>query len=60
ETGVVAEGPLDQPGWVKAEIDLDLVAQSRADGNVLLFRHWPESADAVSGAGRANEKEYRA
>lgn len=42
ETGVIAAGDVDSPGWVVAEIDLDRVAQSRADGSVLLFRHWSE------------------
>lgn len=44
ESGIVAEGQMDQPGWVKAEVDLALVAQSRRDGRVLPFAHWPESA----------------
>jgi len=44
ETGIVAEGAMDAPGWVKATVDLDRVAESRRDGRVLPFRHWPESA----------------
>lgn len=44
ETGIVAEGEMDAPGWVKATVDLDLVAESRRDGRVLPFAHWPESA----------------
>ncbi|QJD18185.1 carbon-nitrogen hydrolase family protein [Paracoccus sanguinis] len=44
ETGIVAEGEMDGPGWVKATVDLDRVAESRRDGRVLPFRHWPESA----------------
>lgn len=44
ESGIVAEGALNEPGWVKAEVDLDLVRASRADGRVLPFAHWPESA----------------
>ena len=43
ESGIVAEGEMDAPGWVKAAIDLDRVAESRADGRVLPFAHWPES-----------------
>ena len=35
---------MDAPGWVKATVDLDLVAESRRDGRVLPFAHWPESA----------------
>lgn len=43
ESGVLAEGAMDLPGWVKAAVDLDLVAQSRRHGRVLPFAHWPES-----------------
>lgn len=42
ETGVIAEGEMDQPGWVFAEIDLDRVTRSRQEGAVLPLRHWPE------------------
>jgi predicted amidohydrolase len=45
ETGVIAQGELNVSGWVRAEIDLSLVAQSRADGAVLPFQHWAEQAD---------------
>ena len=45
ETGIVAEGAMDAPGWVKAEIDLDRIAESRRNGRVLPFAHWPESKD---------------
>ena len=44
ETGIVAEGEMDSPGWVKADIDLDRIARSRREGMVLPFAHWPESA----------------
>lgn len=43
ESGIVAEGGMDAPGWVKAEVDLDLVAESRRNGRVLPFLHWGES-----------------
>lgn len=43
ETGIVAEGCLDESGWVKAEVDLKRVAESRADGRVLPFLHWSET-----------------
>jgi len=43
ETGILAEGEMDRAGWVKARIDLDKVRQSREDGRVLPFAHWPES-----------------
>lgn len=44
ETGIIAQGGMDQPGWVFAEIDLSRVAKSRRDGAVLPYAHWPESA----------------
>lgn len=44
ETGIIAEGPMDQPGWVMAEVDLSRVRESRAKGAVLPFAHWPEQA----------------
>lgn len=44
ETGVIAEGEADSPGWVVAAVDLDLVARARTDGAVLPFAHWPEQA----------------
>lgn len=42
DTGVLAQGEMNAPGWVVAEVDLDRVTQSRTDGDVLLFRHWSE------------------
>ncbi len=42
ETGILAEGALNTPGWVYADISLDLVRRSRADGGVMPFAHWPE------------------
>ncbi len=43
ETGIIAEGPMDQPGWVFAELDLDRVEKSRREGAVLPFAHWSET-----------------
>ncbi|MDQ7775122.1 MAG: carbon-nitrogen hydrolase family protein [Paracoccus aminovorans] len=43
ESGVIAEGKMDAPGWVKASADLDRVAESRRDGRVLPFAHWGET-----------------
>lgn len=40
EDGVVAIGPLDQPQWVFAEIDLEKIATVRAGGQVLNLRDW--------------------
>lgn len=42
DTGILAQGAVDAPGWVVATVDLDLVAQSRAEGAVLTFQHWAE------------------
>lgn len=44
ETGILAQGDLNVAGWVRAEVDLRLVAQSRVNGAVLPFKHWPEQA----------------
>ncbi len=43
-TGVIAEGALNRPGWIMAEVDLARVAHVRADGVVLNRRHWAEQA----------------
>ena len=43
-TGVLAEGPLDQPGWTYATCDPDRVAAVRADGVVLNRAHWSDQA----------------
>ncbi|MDO5703780.1 MAG: carbon-nitrogen hydrolase family protein [Paracoccus sp. (in: a-proteobacteria)] len=49
ETGIIAEGEMDSPGWVFAEVDLARVRESREKGAVLPFRHWPESRQSVIG-----------
>jgi predicted amidohydrolase len=43
-TGVLAEGVLDVPGWTMAQVDLEKIAQVRADGGVLNRTHWAEQA----------------
>ncbi len=48
-TGVLAEGVLGQPGWSFAEVDLDAIAQVRADGTVLNRTHWTEQSGRDSG-----------
>lgn len=45
ETGVLAVGEIDRPGWVYAEADLAAVAEVRRDGGVLNMSHWPEQQD---------------
>jgi len=42
ETGIIAEGVLNQPGWTIGEVDLTRVAQVRADGGVLNRAHWAD------------------
>ena len=44
ETGVIAEGRLDEPGWVHAGIDRAAVARVRAEGRVRNHAHWAEQA----------------
>ena len=48
ETGILAQTPLDQPGWAVAQISRAQIAQTRADGVVLCFQHWPEQADRLA------------
>lgn len=46
ETGLVALGEMDKAQWVCHSIDLDKVAQVRADGGVLNYSHWGEQGTA--------------
>jgi predicted amidohydrolase len=47
-TGILAEGVMDAPGWVLAQVSRDLIAATRADGGVLNWRDWPEQADRLA------------
>lgn len=47
-TGIFAEGDPSAPGWVHAEVSRAAVADARADGCVLPFRHWPEQLAQIS------------
>lgn len=47
ETGIIAEGVMDAAGWVFADVDLSRVSESRRNGAVLPFAHWPESDHAA-------------
>jgi len=40
--GVMAEGALNLPGWVYADLDPGAVKQVRHEGQVLNWRHWNE------------------
>jgi len=44
ETGVIAEGQCDRPGWTFADIDPGTIAQVRCDGRVLGRAHWADQA----------------
>ncbi|MQQ10259.1 amidohydrolase [Epibacterium sp. SM1979] len=46
-TGVLAEGRMNHAGWTFAEVDLDAIANVRADGGVLNRLHWQEQAARV-------------
>ncbi|MEP5770932.1 carbon-nitrogen hydrolase family protein [Nisaea sp.] len=46
-TGVLAEGTLDQPGWTFAEVDLQSIANVRAQGVVRNRNHWPEQEQRI-------------
>lgn len=41
-TGVLAEGVMNEPGWVMADISLEAIAKVRTSGMVRLKTHWPE------------------
>jgi len=47
-TGVLAEGGLNEPGWVYADVSRKLIAQTRADGVVLNMAHWGEQHTRLS------------
>ncbi len=42
DDGVIAQGMLDAPGWVFAEVDLAAVGEVRQNGGVLNVAHWQE------------------
>ena len=45
DDGVIAQGQLNQRGWVYGEIDPARVRQVRRDGQVLNLHHWSEQPD---------------
>ncbi len=45
ETGVIAMGKMNEPGWVYGDVDLAAVRDVRSEGAVRNFQHWPEQAD---------------
>lgn len=54
-TGILAEGGLGTPGWVYADISRAAIADVRADGDVLNFRHWPEQDPQIAKVALARE-----
>lgn len=42
ETGIIAEGGFDAPGWVAAELDLAAAREARAKGETRNHLHWGE------------------
>lgn len=56
DTGVIAIGELNRPGWTIGEVDLAAVAHVRADGRVLGRTHWVEQGGRD---GRATPEQVR-
>ncbi len=46
DTGIIAQGAMDTPGWTFADIDLADIAAVRADGRVRGLAHWGEQGGA--------------
>jgi predicted amidohydrolase len=44
DTGVLAEGTLNSPGWTYAEVDVARIAHVRSDGVVLNRAHWEDQS----------------
>jgi predicted amidohydrolase len=47
DTGVLAEGVLNEPAWVYADVSLEAIRAVRADGRVLNVQHWDEQAGRI-------------
>lgn len=41
-TGILAETPMNRPGWAMAEVSREAIAHVRREGAVLNHLHWPE------------------
>lgn len=54
DDGVVALGPLDAPGWIVAELDLEAIEHVRRDGQVLGHRDWERGAHLEGAVARAS------
>jgi len=49
EDGVLARGELNVPGWVYADLELGALQDTRANGQVLNYRHWTEGETQANG-----------
>ena len=50
DDGILADGVLDRPGWLIAEVDPTALQRSRAEGAVAPRRHWAESVRCAPSA----------
>jgi len=48
DTGVLAEGVLNVPAWIYADVSLEAIRAVRADGRVLNVQHWEEQVSRVT------------
>ncbi len=48
DTGVLAEGVMNEPAWVYADVSLDAIRAVRGDGRVLNMTHWAEQPERVA------------
>lgn len=48
ETGILAETPVNQPGWAYATVALADIARVRREGGVLNHRHWAEQVPRIA------------
>lgn len=46
--GILAETPLNAPGWAIAEVNLEAVREVRRNGGVLNHSHWAEQHDRIA------------
>ncbi|WP_142849831.1 carbon-nitrogen hydrolase family protein [Telmatospirillum sp. J64-1] len=44
DNGILAEGELNAPGWVYADLDMDAMTRVRAEGQVFNWRDWDRQA----------------
>lgn len=48
-SGILAQGQMNQPQWLVADIDLAAIALTRTTGRVRPFDHWQEQAGRING-----------